>query len=246
MSTSILDKLEEGSIRAAEKKDGEWVVNMEVKQAILDVFRQGRLTRLRKDFFDKDTLPPRDFTLEDKIRLVPGGSAVRRGSYVAPGVIIMPPSYVNVGAWIGEGCMVDSHVLVGSCAQIGTGVHLSAGVQIGGVLEPVGETPVIVEDGAFIGAGAVLVEGVRVGKNAVIAPGLVLSRSIPVFDCVEGRRLERGISVPEGAVVVGGSREGICEDIDGCRLSANCALIVKYRDSGTSASLELERSLRNA
>ena len=245
MSDSFLDKLEAGELRAAEKKDGTWFVNREVKQAILDTFRRGRLVQWREDFFDKDTLLPRSFTQENNIRLVPGGSTVRRGSYIAPGVIIMPPSYINVGAWIGEGCMVDSHVLVGSCAQIGRDVHLSAGVKIGGVLEPIGESPVILEDGAFIGAGAIVVEGVRVGENAVVAPGVILSRSIPIFDCVVGKRLEKGVPIPPRAVVIGGSRSGICDDMEGYRFHGNCALIVKYRDSGTSASLELEKSLRN-
>ena len=243
-STPLLDKLESGELRAAEKKQGKWVVNGEVKQAILDTFRRGRLVRWREDYFDKDTLLPRSFTPEDNIRLVPGGSAVRRGSHVASGVIIMPPSYINVGAWIGEGCMVDSHVLVGSCAQIGKNVHLSAGVKIGGVLEPVGESPVIVEDRAFVGAGAILVEGIRVGEDAVIAPGVVLSRGIPIYDCVAGKRLEKGAAIPPQAVVMGGSRSGICGDIEGYRLNGNCALIVKYRDTGTSVSLELESLLR--
>ena len=246
MKPSILDELESGSVRAAEKKGDQWVVNVEVKKAILDSFRQGRLVRWKEDYFDKDTLLPRTFDLENNIRLVPGGSAVRRGSYVAGGVIIMPPSYVNVGAYIDKRSMVDSHVLVGSCAQIGKGVHLSAGVQIGGVLEPVGESPVIVEDNAFIGAGAILVEGVRIGEGAVIAPGAILSRSIPIFDCVAHKRLGQlsPPRIPSGAVVIPGSRSGICENIEGCRLSAHCALIVKYRDAGTDASIELESALR--
>ena len=244
MNVSILDELEKGRLRAAEKKDGGWVVNREVKQAILDTFRQGQSTSSEKYFFDKDTLPPRQFTLEDNIRLVPRGSTVRRGSYIAPGVIIMPPSYINVGAWIGGGCMVDSHVLVGSCAQIGTHVHLSAGVKIGGVLEPIGESPVIIEDGAFIGAGAIIVEGVCVGEEAVVAPGVVLSHSIPIFDCVAGKQLEKKAPIPPRAVVVGGTRSGVYKNIDGYSLASNCALIIKYRDSGTATSLKLESALR--
>ena len=244
MKDSFLDKLESGKLRTVEKKDGQWIVNTEVKQEILETFRKGKLVQWREDFFDKDTLLPRSFTLDDAVRMVPGGSAVRRGSYVAPGVIIMPPSYINVGAWVGEGSMVDSHVLVGSCAHIGANVHLSAGVQIGGVLEPIGESPVIVEDGAFVGAGAILVEGIRVGEGAVIAPGTVLSRSIPIFDCVAGKRLKKGDAIPPQAVVVSGTRDGICEDIDGYKISSNCALIIKYKDRGTAASLKQEDALR--
>ena len=244
MSDSFLNQLESGTLKAVEKKDGEWVVNIDVKKSILDTFRRGQLVQWREDFFDKDTLLPRRFALEDNVRIVPGGSSVRRGCYVAPGVIILPPSYINVGAWVGEGSMVDSHVLVGSCAHVGAGVHLSAGVQIGGVLEPIGESPVIVEDGAFIGAGAVLVEGIRIGEGAVIAPGTVLSRSIPIFDCVKGKKLEKDAPIPPHAVVVTGTRSGISEDIEGYRLAANCALIVKYRDSGTTASLRPEDALR--
>ena len=247
MSDSILKQLEDGQLKAVEKKDGEWVVNIEVKKAILETFRRGKLVRWQDDFFDKDTLLPRRLTLEDRVRLVPGGSAIRRGSYIAPGVIIMPPSYINVGAWVGEGSLVDSHVLVGSCAHIGAGVHLSAGVQIGGVLEPIGESPVIVEDGAFIGAGAILVEGIRVGAGAVVAPGTVLSRTIPIFDCVAKRRLKKGDPIPPQSVVVGGCRSSLGEsqEIEGYRLATNCAMIVKYRDTGTSSALRPEDALRD-
>jgi 2,3,4,5-tetrahydropyridine-2,6-dicarboxylate N-succinyltransferase len=158
---------------------------------------------------------------------------------VAPGVIIMPPSYINIGAFVDEGTMIDSHVLVGSCAQIGKRVHLSAGVQIGGVLEPVGQTPVVVEDDAFIGAGTIIVEGVQVSRRAVIAPGVVLSQGIPVYDCVRERRLERGEPIPENAVVVAGSRP-VNERLTWARnngLHAACAIIVKYRDEKSDASL---------
>ncbi len=161
-----LDLLEKGMLRSASKIDGKWVANIEVKQAILEAFKAGELKEFSSEnypgFVDKHNFPPRSFKPEDKIRMVPGGSSVRRGAYVAQGVIIMPPAYINVGAFVDSGTMVDSHALVGSCAQIGKNVHLSAGVQIGGVLEPVGLTPVVIEDNAFIGAGAVIVEGVQV------------------------------------------------------------------------------------
>ena len=172
---NILSQLESGELRSAEKKDGQWVTNVDVKKGILEAFKEGKLTQLGP-FVDKHNLEARTFTPENKIRLVPGGGSVRAGSYVAPGVIIMPPSYINIGAHVDEGSMVDSHVLIGSCAQIGKNVHLSAGVQIGGVLEPIGLSPVIIEDNAFIGAGSVVVEGIRVSQRAVIAPGVTLSK----------------------------------------------------------------------
>ena len=193
-------------IRAANKIDGVWQANVEVKKGILEAFKAGELAQLG-DFVDKHNIPARKFTPENKVKIVPGGSSVRRGAYVSEGVIIMPPAYINIGAFVDAGTMVDSHALVGSCAQIGKNVHLSAGVQIGGVLEPVGLAPVIIEDNAFIGAGSVIVEGVQVGENAVIAPGVILSKGVPVFDCVNERILERGEAIPAGAVVVPGSRQ---------------------------------------
>lgn len=243
----VLDRLEDGSVRAAEPDGNGWKANEEVKSAILAAFRAGKNVRYREPwsgFVDKDNLPPRLFDPEDGVRLVPGGSSVRRGAYLAPGVIVMPPAYVNTGAYVDEGSMIDSHALVGSCAQIGKRVHLSAGVQIGGVLEPVGLTPVVVEDDCFVGAGAVIVEGVLVRRRAVIAPGVVLSRSVPVFDCVNRTRLGKGASIPEGAVVVPGSRPAGGEWAVSEGLSLSCALIVKYRDEGSDASLELEEALR--
>src|SRR5699024_7722303 len=157
-------------------------------------------------FVDKDNLPPRKFAPADKVRLVPGGSSVRRGAYVAPGVIIMPPAYVNVGGYVDEGSMIDSHALVGSCAQECTNVHLSAGVQLGGVVESVGLSPVVVEVDCFVGAGSVAVEGILVKKGAVIAPGVTLSKSIPVYDCVNEKVLDKGAAIPEYAVVIPGTR----------------------------------------
>ncbi|MDX1586004.1 MAG: 2,3,4,5-tetrahydropyridine-2,6-dicarboxylate N-succinyltransferase, partial [Balneolaceae bacterium] len=179
----VLEKLEKGEMRSATPEGDGWKANTKVKEAILASFKAGNNTEysgIYNGFVDKHNLPPRKFKVEDNVRLVPGGSSVRRGAYVAPGVIIMPPAYINVGAYVDEGTMVDSHALVGSCAQVGKNVHLSAGVQLGGVLEPVGLAPVVIEDDCFIGAGSVIVEGILVKKRAVIAPGVTLSKSIPV------------------------------------------------------------------
>lgn len=243
----VLDKLEKGLVRSAYPQNGEWIVNTEVKQAILDAFKAGKNQDYSGNyagFVDKDNLPPRAFTASDNVRMVPGGSSVRHGSYVAPGVIIMPPSYVNIGAYIDEGTMIDSHVLVGSCAQIGKRVHLSAGVQIGGVLEPVGLRPVIVEDDCFVGAGAVLVEGVLIGKGAVIAPGVTLSKSIPVYDNVKKQILAKGAPIPGNAVLVPGMRSIQSSWAREQGLSIACPIIIKYRDAKSEASLVLEDALR--
>ncbi len=244
----ILDQLEDGEVRAANPaEDGGWEVNTEVKKAILEAFKNGKNTSyegIYEGFVDKHNMPPRYFEPEDEVRLVPGGSSVRRGAFVAPGVIIMPPAYVNIGAYVDSGSMVDSHALVGSCAQIGKNVHLSAGVQIGGVLEPVGMSPVIIEDDCFIGAGVVIVEGILVRKRAVIAPGVTLSKSIPVYDAVKEEIRERGTEIPEGAVVIPGTRPMKGEWAQKEGLSMACPIIVKYRDEGSNASLELEDTLR--
>lgn len=241
-----LDLLEKGLVRSAQKIDGKWVAQTEVKEAILQAFKAGELKEFAGGFVDKHNLPTREFKVEDKIRMVPGGSSVRRGAHIASGVIIMPPAYINVGAYVDSGTMVDSHALVGSCAQIGKNVHLSAGVQIGGVLEPVGQTPVVIEDNAFIGAGAVIVEGVQVSEGAVIAPGTILSKGIPVYDCVNERVLEAGEPIPPYAVVVTGSRP-VSEKLEWANkmgLQLRCAMIIKYKDAKTSAALELETLLR--
>ncbi|MDI6402230.1 2,3,4,5-tetrahydropyridine-2,6-dicarboxylate N-succinyltransferase [Balneolaceae bacterium ANBcel3] len=241
----ILLELEKGTQRSAQKKDGVWQVNTHVKKAILEAFSAGEITEY-DGFIDKDTLPPQSFSTERGIRVVPGGTSVRSASYIAPGVIIMPPSYVNVGAYVDEGTMIDSHVLVGSCAQVGKKVHLSAGVQIGGVLEPVNEAPVIIEDDVFVGAGSVIVEGICILKGAVIAPGVVLSKGVPVYDCVQERVLERGEPIPEKAVVVPGSRP-VSDNLPWAQnqgLRMNCAMIIKYRDEKSNASLALEAALR--
>lgn len=243
----ILDQLESGEVRSATQTESGWEANVDVKNAILAAFKNGENTSyegIYEGFVDKHNMPPQYFEPEDGVRLVPGGSSVRRGAYVASGVIIMPPAYINVGAYVDSGSMVDSHALVGSCAQIGKNVHLSAGVQIGGVLEPVGMSPVIIEDDCFIGAGAVIVEGIQVRKRAVIAPGVVISKSIPVYDAVNEVVRERGSEIPEGAVVIPGSRPMKSEWAQKEGLSMACPIIVKYRDEHSDASLELEDALR--
>lgn len=243
----ILDQLEEGTIRAAYPEDGIWKANKEVKEGILAAFSDGEniaYSNIYEGFVDKDNLPPRKFSPENNVRLVPGGSSVRRGAYVAAGVIIMPPAYINVGSYVDAGSMIDSHALVGSCAQVGKNVHLSAAVQLGGVLEPVGLAPVVIEDGCFIGAGSVIVEGVQVKKGAVIAPGVTLSKSIPVYDCVNEKRLDKGAPIPENAVVIPGSRPMSGTWAQKQKLGMACPLIVKYRDEKSEASLELEEILR--
>jgi 2,3,4,5-tetrahydropyridine-2-carboxylate N-succinyltransferase len=247
----ILDQLEQGTLRSAEYKNGEWSVNREVKEGILASFKAGELAEFSEQhyagFVDKHNLPPRTFTPDQKIRLVPGGSSVRRGAYVAPGVIIMPPAYINVGAYVDEGTMVDSHALVGSCAQIGKRVHLSAGVQIGGVLEPIGMNPVIIEDDAFLAANVSVVEGIRVGKRAVLAPGVQLSASVALYDAVNEKVISlKEEGVPEGAVVVPGSRP-VSDRLAWASekgISLYCPVIVKYRDEKSDASLTLEEFLR--
>lgn len=240
-----LTNLENGSLRSANFVEGQWKANSEVKQSILEAFKAGVLKE-ENGFVDKDTLMPQKFTVDRGIRIVPGGSSVRRGSYIAKGVIIMPPSYINVGVFIDEGTMVDSHVLVGSCAQIGKRVHLSTAVQIGGVLEPVGASPVVIEDDCFIGAGAVIVEGIVVKSKAVIAPGVILSKGIPVYDLVNQRMLEKGEPIPSGAIVVPGNRPVSAQNSWGTSLglTIQCAIIVKYRDEKSDTSLILEDFLR--
>lgn len=230
-----------------------WVVNGWVKQGILLGFRVGDLADASMDhgkwpFFDKDTLPLHRFDLESRVRVVPGGTSVRDGAYLAPGVIAMPPAFVNIGAYVGEGSMIDSHALVGSCAQIGARVHLSAAAQIGGVIEPVGAMPVIVEDEVLVGGNTGIYEGAVIKARAVIGAGTILTGSTPVYDLVHGRviRPEGGqpLVIPEGAVVVPGARsvtEGPGVD---WKLSLATPVIVKYRDSRTDTRTELERWIR--
>jgi 2,3,4,5-tetrahydropyridine-2-carboxylate N-succinyltransferase len=199
-------------------------------------------------FFDKDTYPVRPTTLADGVRIVPGGSSIRDGAYVAPGVVCMPPIYVNVGAYVDEGTMIDSHALVGSCAQIGRRVHLSAAAQIGGVLEPVGALPVIVEDDVLVGGGCGVYEGAIVRARAVLAPGTILTGSTPVYDLVREqvyrREGDRPLEIPAGAVVVPGARAAAGAAATRWGISLYTPLIVKYRDASTDAAVLLEEYLR--
>jgi 2,3,4,5-tetrahydropyridine-2,6-dicarboxylate N-succinyltransferase len=244
--------LNEGTIRAAEKVGGRWQVNAWVKQGILLGFRVGTLVPAAGSagfpFFDKDTFPLKALTPASGVRVVPGGTSIRDGSYVAAGVTIMPPSYVNAGAWIGEGTLIDSHVLVGSCAQIGRRVHLSAGAQIGGVLEPVGELPVIVEDDVLVGGNCGLYEGVIVRERAVLAAGVIVTGGTPVYDLLRGEELRRAadcpLEIPAGAVVVPGARAVRGGKGAEWGLSLQTPVIVKYRDAKTEASVALEDLLR--
>src|SRR6185503_2034540 len=207
--------LNRGEVRAAEKSaEGKWLVNSWVKQGLLLGFRMGVITDISTGesfkFFDKDTFPIRPTTIEENVRIVPGGSTIRDGAYIAPGVVCMPPMFVNAGAYVDQGTMIDSHALVGSCAQIGKRVHISAGAQIGGVLEPVGAVPVVIEDDVLVGGNCGVYEGTIVRERAVLASGTILTGSTPVYDLPNGRiiRPENGqpLVIPEGAVVVPGAR----------------------------------------
>lgn len=250
---ALLSALESGDARSAEPTPGGWRVNLWVKEGILLCFRTGGdcAGAVEPYFFfrDRKNLPTWDpGGCSRGVRLVPGGTTVRRGSYLADGVVVMPPAYINVGAYIGDGSMVDSHVLVGSCAQIGSGVHLSAAVQIGGVLEPVGALPVIVEDDVFVGGGCGIYEGARVCRGAVLAPGVILTRATPVYDTVQQTvhraSPEEPLVIPERAVVVPGSRPAGGEFARRHGLHLQAPVIVKYRDASTDAALVLEEALR--
>jgi 2,3,4,5-tetrahydropyridine-2-carboxylate N-succinyltransferase len=252
----LRSELSAGTVRAAapdpDSPSG-WRVNLWVKQGILLGFRFGDVVDVSMDhgrlpFYDKDTLPLKRPGLAAAVRIVPGGSAVRDGAYLGPGVICMPPMYINIGAWIGERSLVDSHALVGSCAQIGARVHVSAGAQIGGVIEPVGALPVIVEDDALIGGNSGLYEGAVIKARAVIAAGTVLTGSTPVYDLVRGEIIkptdDRPLVVPEGAVVVPGARAVTVGRGKDWGLSLATPVIVKYRDSRTDTRTELEAWIR--
>lgn len=240
---NFLLSLEQGSLRVADKQGDTWKVNPEVKKQILEVFKNSQVVKMAGGFLDKEPLTAREFELADKVRLVPGGTSVRRGAHIGKNTVIMPPAYINIGAYIDDDTMVDSHVLVGSCAQIGKRVHLSTAVQIGGVLEPIGNRPVIVEDECFLGAGVIVTEGVLVRKRAVLAPNVSLSAAIPIYDLVN-EKIYKG-EIPENAVVVPGTRP-ITSNAWGKsqNLNLNCAIIVKYRDEKTETSLVLEDLLR--
>src|SRR6185295_13183409 len=245
--------LNRGEVRAAERAaDGKWTVNAWVKQGILLGFRMGQLVDMSASsvlrFFDKETYRTRPTTLNENIRIVPGGSSIREGAYIAAGVVCMPPMYVNVGAYVDEGTMIDSHALVGSCAQIGKRVHLSAAAQIGGVLEPVGAVPVIIEDDVLVGGGCGVYEGTIVRQRAVLASGTILTGSTPVYDLAREKIYQRTadlpLEIPAGAVVVPGSRgvRGECGRAWG--LSLYAPVIVKYRDEKTERAVQLEDYLR--
>ena len=252
----LLSALEAGDVRSAERgDDGTWNAVPWVKRGILLGFQVGKLTDLSPrgghpgfTFFDKDTYPLRALSLDDSVRVVPGGSSIRRGAYVAPGVVCMPPMYVNVGAHIGAGTMVDSHALVGSCAQIGERVHLSAAAQVGGVLEPINASPVVVEDDVIVGGNCGIYEGTVVRRGAVIGAGVILTRGTPVFDLVRETvyrgGADRPLEIPEDAVVVPGARRVTAEWGEREGLSLQTPVIVKYRDDKTDSATALESWLR--
>jgi 2,3,4,5-tetrahydropyridine-2,6-dicarboxylate N-succinyltransferase len=249
----LLRLLNQGKVRAATRDaNGAWHANAWVKAGILLGFRLGKLIDqsgagpLR--FLDKDTYPLKPLTVQDNVRVVPGGSSIRAGAYVAPGVVCMPPMYINVGAYVDEGTMVDSHALVGSCAQIGKGVHLSAAAQIGGVLEPVGALPVIIEDDVFVGGNCGVYEGTIVRKGAVLAPGTILTGSTAVYDLPNDRLYRRSgdgpLEIPPGAVLVPGTRPVTTGGASNIGISLYTPVIIKYRDDQTDAKLVLEDALR--
>jgi len=252
----LREALSAGTVRSAEPdaaSPGGWRVNGWVKQGILLGFRFGDVVGASMDdgklpFYDKDTLPLRQPGLAAGVRIVPGGSAVRDGAYIGPGVICMPPMYINIGAYVGEGSLIDSHALVGSCAQVGARVHVSAAAQIGGVIEPVGALPVIIEDEALIGGNTGIYEGAIVKKRAVIAAGTILTGSTPVYDLVKGEVIrpsaDRSLIIPEGAVVVPGARTVTGGKGPEWGLSLATPVIVKYRDDKTDTKIQLENLLR--
>jgi 2,3,4,5-tetrahydropyridine-2,6-dicarboxylate N-succinyltransferase len=252
---ALRSALSSGEVRAAEPDDREpagWRVNPWVKQGILLAFRFGDIVDQTADgrglYFDKDTLPLKPVKAGDGVRIVPGGSSVRDGAYLGRGVICMPPMYINIGAWVGDETLIDSHALVGSCAQVGRRVHVSAAAQIGGVLEPVGALPVIVEDDVLIGGNCGVYEGAVVKRRAVLAAGTIITGSTPLYDITTATiiRPEPGqpLVVPEGAVVVPGSRPIESEAGKAWGLSVATPIIVKYRDERTSARTALEQWIR--
>jgi len=248
----FLSELEKGTIRAANRdEDGVWKAEAWVKEGILAAFRFGVLAEFASgslSFIDKDTIPARRFKVQDNVRIVPGGSSIRRGAYIAKGVVMMPPAFVNIGAYVDEETMIDSHALVGSCAQIGKRVHLSAGAQIGGVLEPIGNVPVVIEDDVVVGGNSGIYEGTIVRGRAVIGAGVVLTGSTPVYDVVRGqiyrRTAERALEIPFGAVVVPGARPMKGAFAEQHALQIATPMIVKYRDDKTDSGTALEEALR--
>jgi 2,3,4,5-tetrahydropyridine-2-carboxylate N-succinyltransferase len=250
----VREGLTEGRYRAAEKTESGWRTNIWVKRGILLAFKTGEVYPTSSGvlgelaFFDQDTLPLKKLHVKDRVRVVPGGSSIRSGAYVAPGVVCMPPMFINIGAYVDEETMIDSHALVGSCAQIGKRVHLSAAAQIGGVLEPPGALPVIVEDNVFIGGNCGIYEGVLVRERAVLAPGVLLTGATAVYDLVHGqvyrKTTEAPLTIPPGAVVVPGSRPAAGDFAAKNGISLYTPVIVKYRDEKTDAATMLEAALR--
>lgn len=252
----ILDELKEmlnqGLARAAELIDGSWRVNTWVKKGILLAFRIGVLTEFNSTalfkYFDKSTMKVRQFNLNDNVRVVPGGSSVRDGCYIAKSVVIMPPAYINIGSYVDEGTMIDSHALVGSCAQIGKRVHISAAAQVGGVLEPINAMPVIIEDDVIVGGNCGIYEGTIIKKRCVLAPGVILTGSTQVYDVINQtiykKSAEAPLIIPENAVVIPGSRPLNSDWAKKLNLSAYTPVIIKFRDSKTDMATTLEESLR--
>src|SRR5687767_13113077 len=248
----FLAELEKGAVRAAERdEDGVWKPATWVKEGILAAFRFGVLAEFASgalSFIDKDTIPARRFKVQDGVRVVPGGSSIRRGSFIAKGVVMMPPAFVNIGAYVDEDTMIDSHALIGSCAQIGKRVHVSAAAQIGGVLEPVGQLPVIIEDDVIVGGNCGIYEGTIVRPRAVIGAGVVITGSTPVYDLVRGqiyrRTADLPLEIPYGAVVIPGSRRMKGAFAETHDLQVATPMIVKYRDDKTDSSTALEEALR--
>src|SRR5205085_4671488 len=248
----FLAELEKGSSRAATRDpDGVWNGARWVKGGIVAAFKFGVLAEFASgslSFVDKDTIPARRFKVQDGVRIVPGGSSIRRGAYVGKGVVMMPPAFVNIGAYVDDETMIDSHALVGSCAQIGKRVHLSAAAQIGGVLEPVGNVPVVIEDDVVVGGNSGIYEGTIVRGRAVIGAGVVLTGSTPVYDVVRGqvyrRTAERPLEIPFGAVVIPGTRTLKGSFAEKHQLQIASPVIVKYRDEKTDSATALEDALR--
>ena len=245
-------ELNAGRVRAAEKQGEKWIVNTWVKKGILLGFRIGILTNMsindRFVFYDKSTFPLKSISVDDGVRIVPGGSSIRDGCYLGKSVTCMPPMYINVGAYVDDGTMIDSHALVGSCAQIGKRVHLSAGTQIGGVLEPIGSLPVIIEDDVLIGGNCGIYEGTIVREGAVIGAGTIITGSTPVYDIVRDKIYrktdESPLEIPPGAVVIPGTRpmsKGRGKELG---LSVYTPIIIKYRDEKTESAVRLEDALR--
>jgi 2,3,4,5-tetrahydropyridine-2-carboxylate N-succinyltransferase len=246
------EKLNAGEVRAAEKIDGNWRVNHWVKRGILLGFRMGRIENFSINnqfrFYDKHTYPLKRVTADDGVRIVPGGSSIRDGCYIGRGVTCMPPMFVNVGAFVDEGTMIDSHALVGSCAQVGKRVHISAAAQIGGVLEPIGQMPVIIEDDVLVGGNCGVYEGAIIRERAVLAPGTIITGGTPVYDLTRDefyrKPEDKPLEIPAGAVVVPGSRSITRGRGPELGLSIYTPIIVKYRDEKTDASVRLEDFLR--